>query len=278
MVNHKDDQSFLRIVNVPPRGLGKKAIENLRDLQRTTGLPLMTLFKDDTFLKSLGGKAKEAALDFISSYERFQSLFDSAGNLSNKVNQFLNDIGYLNGLIKIYKEYDDAIKRKENVVELFNGIAQFESNADIPPILQDYVELFSLLDESDKNQNDDEEDNNKVILTTVHSSKGLEYPFVFLVGMEQNTFPHERSIEEGGIDEERRLFYVAITRAKKDLVITHATHRWRYKLFKSQRVSAFLDTLPKELVKKIKSEEFFETLDEDEYMEELQKLLELAKS
>jgi superfamily I DNA/RNA helicase len=127
----------------------------------------------------------------------------------------------------MYKDIADATKRRENVDEFINSIAQFESKHPEEATLQDFLEKFALLEENDRTD-DQSEAGDGVVLSTIHASKGLEFPLVFLVAMERNIFPNERALEEDSLDEELRLFYVAITRAKRHLVITHAKERFRY--------------------------------------------------
>ena len=116
-------------------------------------------------------------------------------------------------------------------MEFLNYIGNFERDFQFSKpgeqcVLADFMENYSLMDDNDRTDEDDERD--APIMTTVHASKGLEFPIVFVVGMEQNLFPHERSLLEGGEEEERRLFYVAMTRARHHLVLSHARSRFRY--------------------------------------------------
>jgi superfamily I DNA/RNA helicase len=114
---------------------------------------------------------------------------------------------------------------------------------------------------------EDELNDNAVTLTTVHAAKGLEFPFVFLIGMEHNIFPHERSVNEGGLEEELRLFYVAITRAKKNLIMTHSGRRMRNGKFKNSRPSEFLSSLPGEHAEWIEKGSFFRAVEKDDVLD-----------
>ena len=247
IVNPRDDQSFLRIIGVPSRGLGKKAISILRDLQVAQHSPLCTLLNSEDFLDGISGKGKNSAIEFHSSLEHWSSELEEPGSLAMKVRGYFLDIGFLNGFQKMYKNIDEAESRKENVTEFINAIAQYEDNLDEQPKLIDFLESFSLSDDNDK-VDEDEENGNSVTLLTVHAAKGLEFPFVFVVGMEQGLFPHSRSIEEGDTDEERRLFYVAVTRAKEGLVLTSSKMRYKYGRPEYQFPSSFTAELPEELV------------------------------
>ena len=216
VANPRDDQSFLRIIGVPARGLGKKAIENLRDIQARKHLPLCLLLNNEKFLSNISGKAKNSAVDFYSVYKKWSQEFKELGNIAMKAKSYLFDVGFLNCFQKMFKNIDEAEMRKDNVLELINAIAQYENDLDKGAKLIDFLESFSLSDDNDKVE-EDEGNNNAVTLMTVHAAKGLEFHYVFVVGMEQGIFPHSRALEERDDDEERRLFYVAITRAKRAL-------------------------------------------------------------
>ena len=122
------------------------------------------------------------------------------------------------------------------------------------------METYSLMDDTDRTQ---EEEGNGPILSTVHAAKGLEFPCVFLVGLEQGLFPHERSLTEGSEDEERRLFYVAITRAKDQLVITLAAERFRFGQNERRYPSPFLEDIPDELAEKPDPGDYFPRISDE---------------
>lgn len=136
-------------------------------------------------------------------------------------------MGYLNGLQRIYKDIKEADNRRENVLEFINYIGQYDAEHGGNASLTDFMESYSLMDENDRTDNDSDRD--APVMSTVHAAKGLEFPAVFLVGVEQGTFPHERALLENGEEEERRLFYVAVTRAKEYLFMTYAKTRFKFK-------------------------------------------------
>ena len=247
IVNPRDDQSFLRIIGVPSRGLGKKAISSLRDLQMVKHTPLCSLLNNEDFLANISGKGKNSAKEFYAVLQKWREELSEPGGLPMKVRSYFFDIGFLNGFQKMYKNIDEAESRKENVTEFINAIAQFEDDLEEMPKLIDFLESFSLSDDNDK-VDEDEENGNSVTLLTVHAAKGLEFPFVFVVGMEQGIFPHSRALEERDTDEERRLFYVAVTRAKERLILTHAKTRYKYGRQEYQCPSDFTSELPEDLV------------------------------
>ena len=248
VLNPRDDQSLLRIISLPPRGIGDKAIETLRKLRQVTGIPLSQLLDNPEYLKSISAAAATGARNLAAALRNAKEAFSSTGNLSGKACNFLKETGYLDGLLRIYKDLKEAETRRENVFEFLNYMSKFEddrTHSGEPCQLADFIESYSLLDDNDRTEDDDDRD--APIMTTVHASKGLEFPVVFVVGMEQNLFPHERSLAEGNEEEERRLFYVAVTRAKEQLFLTCAKERYKFKEFVRQIPSRFLKDVPDEL-------------------------------
>ncbi len=242
LVNPHDDQSLLRILGTPPRGLAAKAVDQLKIGRATIHKPMLDQLSSEDFLKTLTPKAASAAKELAAVFAAYTEKFREPGRLAAKITGFLRDVDYLDGLQRIYKDLTDAMKRRENVDEFINAIAQFEQRQSEPPTLETYLESFALLEESDRT---DEEENNgdAVTLSTVHASKGLEFPVVFCVALERNLFPHERALEEGSLDEELRLFYVAITRARKQLYVTRAAQRMQRGFMQPSLPSPFLELL-----------------------------------
>lgn len=262
IVNLKDDQSLLRILGVPPRGIGDKAIELLRKLQSSTSLSFCELLQNKDFFDEISAKAAGGASELSNCLEKWRKQFSEPGNLYMKARNFLKETGLFDGLLKIYKQKDEAERRRENVDELINSIAGFELRYGETSSLSDFLENYSLADDNDKIK-DKSEDGDSVTLMTVHAAKGLEFTHVFIAGMEHNIFPHERALRDRSSEEERRLFYVALTRAKSKIVITRARQRMRYGKVSSQKPSSFLFELPEELVEKIDAEDAFQPMDTD---------------
>lgn len=248
LLNPRDDQSLLRIISVPPRGLGDKAILQLRDMQKgDKKSSLLDHLCGEEYPARLTKAAGASAKKLASTISEYKKIFreGSEHTLANLVKMYLEDVGYLDGMQKIYKDRKESEKRLENVLEFISYIGLFENKRGGRCTLQEFMESYSLMDDSDRTN--DEEEYDGPILSTVHASKGLEFPCVFLVGLEQNLFPHERALSEGGKEEERRLFYVAITRARELLFITFAGKRFKYHEFVRQRPSEFLRDLPPEV-------------------------------
>ena len=256
LINKRDDQSLLRILSVPPRGLGDKAILTLRELQHIMKKPLLEILGSVEYQAKISKPAASAASQLAGCIAKYAADFEAPGQISKRVHEYLLDVGYLTGLQKIYKDIEEAEKRQENVAEFISYIGIYERRQDAPCKLSEFMESYSLMDDNDRT--DDSENADGPVLSTVHASKGLEFPVVFIVGMEQGVFPHERALSENGEEEERRLFYVAVTRAREELFMTSAAARFKYHEYVRQLPSAFLRNLPGDCVEKPDLESFVE--------------------
>lgn len=250
LINPKDDQSFSRIVASPPRGLGSKAIDILRVEKQKTGRSFCESIQDPQVCAEFGAKGEKSALELGEIILKWREKIKEPGKLARKAETYLREIGYIDGLLRMYKDREEALKRQDNVFELINAIAIFEKNA--PPdqaTLLNFIERYSLSDDNDKVE-DKSENKPAVTLMTVHAAKGLEFEIVFIVGVENGIFPHERSLEEKGLPEETRLFYVALTRAKKRLFLSYSNFRLKHGDLFHQKPSVFLSYIPGELMEK----------------------------
>ncbi len=260
ILNPRDDQSLLRIISLPPRGIGDKAILSLRNLRQVTGIPLSELLDHPDYLKSVSSTAAAGAGGLAAALKNAKAFFAEPGDLYSKAYQLLRETGYIDGLQRIYKDIKEAETRRENVFEFLNYIGKFENERQGQCHLADFLESYSLMDDNDRTEDDDDRD--APIMTTVHASKGLEFPVVFVVGMEQNLFPHERSLAEGSEEEERRLFYVAVTRAREQLLLTCARERYKFKEYVRQIPSRFLRDVPEEISENRAGASFLKVADE----------------
>ncbi len=272
IINPQEDQSLLRILGTPPRGLGSKAVNRLKELQQVAFLSFTKLLDDSAFLDSISSKAARAAKEFTATLAQYRKIFREPGDLGSKVVDYLTDIGYLHGLQRIYKDIKDAEKRQDNVLEFISAITDFEKKSDQPPLLSEYLESYALLEENDRTA-DDEEHHNSVTLSTIHASKGLEYPVVFLPALEKNIFPHERSLQEENLEEELRLFYVAITRARDRLIISHCKERTQRGQTLRQLPSPFLSHLPEKFCDRTKADELIQPLNELELQDGISQII-----
>ncbi|PZV07354.1 MAG: AAA family ATPase, partial [Leptolyngbya sp.] len=243
IANPFDTVSLKRVINVPRRGVGKGTLDKLEQATQTLGgIPLWEILADDTSVKTLAGRSSKGVLEFVDIIKKYRQGIDEQKG-SEIIQGVLEDSGYLAALKA--EGTDEADDRFGNVQELYNAVLQFEEeNVDDPSLLA-FLSNASLASDMDDNK----EGKNAVSLMTLHSSKGLEFPVVFLVGLEQGLFPNHRSLEDpAATEEERRLCYVGITRARERLFISHARARRLYGNREPASPSLFLSELPLDLV------------------------------
>jgi DNA helicase II / ATP-dependent DNA helicase PcrA len=242
IANPEDSMSMKRIINTPRRGIGKATIDRLESAARELGVSLWQILSDETSVQTLAGRSAKPVLAFVQLMKSWHSQVDTL-SASELVQDVLDNSGYVRELRA--EDTDEALDRLQNVQELYNAVLQFEENNE-ESSLTDFLGSASLASDLD---NLDEEKQEKVSLMTLHSSKGLEFPVVFLVGMEQGLFPNYRSLEDPkSLEEERRLCYVGITRAEERLFISYTRERRLYGNREPASPSLFLAELPKELL------------------------------
>lgn len=239
--NPLDDVSLKRIINVPKRGIGNVTIEKVEQYAAQRGESLYSALLDVEEIPGLSKRAENNLKNFTTMINKFLAMKEIL-ELKDFVEEVVNNTGYIREL-----ELDDTVEsttRIENIQEFVSVAVDFEfKNPD--GTLEDFLADVSLLSDVDKT----EDDFASVTLLTVHSAKGLEFPVVFLVGMEEGLFPIARAMEvESELEEERRLCYVAITRAKKQLFISHANMRTIYGNTNLCIPSSFLKEIPEEFV------------------------------
>ncbi len=235
LVNPDDEEALLRVINEPARGIGDKSIQGIIQQARHTGDTAWNVLRNVEAL-SIYKPAKARIRDFTTIIDHCRELLeDDENSLVDVTRKLLDKTGY----VKQYVEDNthESLTRRENVMELINAIAQHEEqrpNTGLSTFLQE-ISLYSDTDGYDEGQP-------AVTLMTVHAAKGLEFPVVFVVGLEEELFPMGgRNGEEADFEEERRLFYVAITRAEKDLYFSFAKSRSRFGDVKRTKRSRFLD-------------------------------------
>ncbi len=227
-----DDLALERIINVPKRGLGDKAVAKVQMLARETGVPLMTAAARILDTDELTPQARRALGNLVGDIARWR---DMAGTMAHAdlARQMLDESGYTAALQA--EKTVEASGRLENLTELARAMEEYET-------LGDFLEHVSLVMD-----NEAARDAPKVTIMTIHGAKGLEFDNVFLVGWEEGVFPSQRSLDEGGtaaLEEERRLAYVAITRARRRATIIHAANRRIYGQWTSSIPSRFVSELP----------------------------------
>ena len=242
--NRADDLRLKRIINNPPRGLGAKTIETAQRLADAEGKPLYSVVEDP---HSYGPLEKPALklLKFSALIEGMAQLLEEGMSLPDFYDELLIQSGYVDMLNA--KDTEENKTRLENVRELKSSIHAYVQNADVPTLAGFLEEIALYTDLEQYNEGDD-----AVVMMTMHSAKGLEFPHVFLVGFEDGLFPGMRAIGDSEeMEEERRLCYVAITRAKQTLTITHAKQRMLYGRTSAALPSRFLREIPEDcMVKK----------------------------
>ena len=249
LANPDDEVNLLRILNYPRRGIGETTAQRLISLSLEHEQPLWEIMQQPELIQHLGDKATERVQAFIHLMLRYKRLFNYPDQLLATAQNLFEEIGLEE---ELYRQADDpkqARRRVENMHEVINALASYIEREGIAT-LGGFLEKVSLLDrdEPDRNTKDEKLKQDAVVLMSLHSSKGLEFPCVFLVGMEEGTLPHSRVLEEGGdLTEERRLCYVGITRAREHLLLTGAAQRKRYGRMHPQQPSRFLQELPQEI-------------------------------
>lgn len=235
--NPKDDVAFVRTVNSPPRGIGKKTIDRLNEHAYRYGVPLLEAAREAGLIEGLAKRSASSVAGYVSLIDRITA--HSGGAVEGVIGAVLTDSGYRDHLSK--SEDEEDLNRLANIEELLTDARQFDEQYEGDAPLEDYLERTWLVNETDGW----EDDTDKVTLMTLHAAKGLEFPVVFLIAVEDGILPHERSSSDPEqLEEERRLAFVGITRAEQQLQMSHVLRRD----FRGQRriaiPSSFLMEIP----------------------------------
>ena len=241
LYNPFDDLSLLRIINVPKRSIGATTVAKLQDYARANGTSLFMTLTQLHLVDSIKGKTKEKLEEFgILIFTLVAEMEDRT--VLDILESILDRTGYLAQLEESTDPQDQA--RAENIGELLSVAKDFQ-DTNPSGTVEDFLEQVALVNDVDSF----EQEESKVTLMTLHAAKGLEFPIVFLGGLEEGLFPHSRTLmNPGEIEEERRLAYVGITRAEKELYISNATTRTVFGRTSSYLPSRFIDEIPEELV------------------------------
>lgn len=245
--NGMDEIAVKRIINVPRRGIGLTTIDRIDQYARQQNISFYEALKRADFIPGIGRGASKIS-PFVSFIEILKSKLNSPSyTISELLEEILEATGYARELEE--DGSDEALGRLENIDELKNKIIVFEEQGDIPPTLSEFLEEVALVADIDTLENS----TNLVVLMTLHSAKGLEFPYVYLCGMEDGIFPSYLTItsdDPSDIEEERRLCYVGITRAMKRLYLSSARQRMQHGETMFNKPSRFLDEIPPLLIKK----------------------------
>jgi len=262
--NPDDDVNLMRIINSPRRGVGKKALETLVNLAQERGESMYSsltalLFAADSGISS---QLRAGLADFMEIIENFKERFSETKALAATSLELIEEIGYWDYLLHEHSNNDKVAKWKyDNIIMFIDFMSRWEKNPDnINPTLQKWLNRITLVTRDEL----DEEDAGKVNLMTIHASKGLEFDVVFLAGVERDIIPHARSVAENpaNLEEERRLFYVAITRARKKLFISSCMKRKQMREMIDSGPSPFLEEIPRDLLEEMELEVEVEDPDE----------------
>jgi ATP-dependent DNA helicase UvrD/PcrA len=240
IVNPQDLVAFQRVVNSPRRGIGDTTQARIAGHSNTIGEPIWEVASRPADIPGLGAAAIKAVDRFMSVMVRLRERADSAAPVGDLLEETLTETGYTDALKA--ERTIEAEGRLENLEELVSVAREYDAQAEEPSV-EEFLQQVALFSEQDNLTADE----GIVTLMTLHNAKGLEYPVVFVIGMEDGVFPHMRSIEAGDIEEERRLCYVGITRAMRKLYLTHARTRALYGGREWNVPSRFLAEIPAEL-------------------------------
>ncbi len=245
IINENDEEAFKRVINFPTRGIGQTTINKLIVQANTTNVSLFNLCKDlDRIEVNISTSIKLKVSNFVNLIESFK-ISARTKNAFDIANEVVNDTGIIKTYSALTSVEDQA--KIQNIEEMLNGIKDFvEIQKEIPEStgsISEFLEDVALATDLDK----DDQDTNKVALMTIHLAKGLEFPIVYIVGLEENLFPSAMNLNSrNDLEEERRLFYVALTRAEKEAYLSYALSRYRWGKLTDSEPSRFIDEINEE--------------------------------
>ena len=244
LINNDDEQAFKRIINFPARGIGLTTLNKISIEAKNKSVSDYTYLKD--YSKSstiLNNSTKNKLLDFVVMIESIKAKLESLD-----VFEITKEVLKQSGLYNLYKndESMEGVNRIQNIEELLNGIKDFVENSDKNQVsVSTFLQDVALATDQDNESND----KNKVALMTIHLAKGLEFPFVYIVGLEENLFPSAMNLNSRTeLEEERRLFYVALTRAEKKIYLSYVLSRYRWGKPVDSEKSRFIDEINEEFL------------------------------
>ncbi len=240
LINPQDVGAFTRIVNSPRRGIGATSLSRVLTFANTMGISIWEAASEPEQVPSLGAAAIKALKRFMGTMHVLRERAEANGPLATLMNDVLRETGYIEALEN--ERTIEAQGRVENLQELVNVAAEYDASEG-EHSLGEFLQQIALIADADER----EDDEGLVTLMTLHNAKGLEYPIVFMIGCEEGVFPHSRALDEGGLEEERRLCYVGITRAERDLYITYARTRTVFGARSYGAPSRFIGEIPGEL-------------------------------
>jgi len=257
IVNPLDQEALLRIINQPRRGIGESSLDALTAINRSQNLPLWSVIKDVCSqngkinelidLSRFNSKALKGLAEFVEIIETSAAQFVN-GTMKKALIDLINRIDYKRAIKEEVKSQQMREFKEENVQEFVSALAEYENQHSAPTLI-DFVTSLPLDADASFKITSGKQEENKVSLMTFHSAKGLEFPACFLVGVEDGIIPHDKSMQETGIEEERRLMYVAMTRAMQHLTMSMAVKRMRMGKEEYCKPSRFLTEIPADSLK-----------------------------
>lgn len=249
--NPHDDASLLRIANVPARGISDVTLERMLAASHERKCSVFTAMRHTDVQEQFAERTRESLRGFLAFIEGARHRLEGAGTgqlLAAWSEGVLKEAGYWDHLLRSERNVEAAEGRVRNVKEMVATLDDAEADRGLPALNRLGEALADVALDNTREEEGDRGEGDQVTLITTHSCKGLEFPHVFLVGVEEGLLPHSRSKEEGTLDEERRLFYVALTRAMRTLTLSYCGGRKRYGQLMPAHPSSFLRELPPELV------------------------------
>lgn len=246
LANPSDQVSLQRIINSPRRGIGKTTVDRLLAHANTVGEPVLDLVGRAEEVPGLGGAALKSLARFSEMIASLREKAESEKHVGDLLEAVLDQSGYAEVLKAESFGDPQAGTRLENLQEFVGLAREYDVNAigDDDAGLEPFLQQIALF--SDQDALSDDEDDGLITLMTLHNAKGLEFPTVFMIGMEEGIFPHSRAVDSGDVEEERRLAYVGITRARESLYMTHASRRLLFGESSWNEPSRFIDEIPAE--------------------------------
>jgi superfamily I DNA/RNA helicase len=248
VVNPRDEVAFLRIVNVPRRGIGDATLHLVHDICRAEGCSFAKGLSEALRRGLIQGRAERGIRELLGLLRDFNARFrQPSGPLSLLTQELVERIGYRAELVRTSKSALQLDQKWSNVEAVIEAVARYEEDGEGEPTLAGFLDESALNREEDQRANENQK-RSGVTLMTIHSAKGLEFPFVFISGIEEGILPHEKSLKDGGLEEERRLFYVALTRGKRHVTLFEACSRNRRGRERMCTTSRFLKEIPEALL------------------------------
>ncbi len=238
LVNPQDVGAFTRIVNSPRRGIGTTSVSRMLAFANTMGMSIWEAAGDPDQIPGLGAAAIKAIRRFMATMHVLSERWQTGAAVAELLQEALQETGYLEALEA--ERTIEAQGRIENLQELVNVAVEYDASDTESASLPEFLQQIALIADADSRTDDE----GRVTLMTLHNAKGLEYPIVFIIGLEEGIFPHSRAVDEGGLEEERRLCYVGITRAERDLYLCYARTRTVFGARSYGAPSRFLGEVP----------------------------------